>query len=136
MSETKGGSTDGWVEGFEPSGQAIFRATSIRWRLPPTLAAVTFQPLTQTFATNVIMPWTRRQVKYLLSKGSPLSGSQKTKMVGELHENPAMGHAKKGSQELKAAARERMNSEIKNYRGKQSDHSSRRPVRKVRNRYA
>jgi hypothetical protein len=42
------------------------------------------------------MPWTRRQVKYLLSNGSPLSGQQKTKMTGELHANPSMGHMKKG----------------------------------------
>lgn len=42
------------------------------------------------------MPWTRQQVKYLLSKGSPLSGGQKSKMQGELHSNPAMGHMKKG----------------------------------------
>ena len=44
------------------------------------------------------MPWTRRQVKYLLSKGSPLSGSQKKKMEGELHEDPSLGHAKKGAE--------------------------------------
>ena len=43
------------------------------------------------------MPWTRQQVKYLLSKVSPLSKGQKSKMVGELHANPAMGHKKKGS---------------------------------------
>jgi len=42
------------------------------------------------------MPWTRQQVKYLLSKGSPLTGSEKEKMKGELHENPSMGHMKKG----------------------------------------
>ena len=42
------------------------------------------------------MPWTRKQVKYLLSKGSPLSGGQKAKMKGELHSNPAMGHMRKG----------------------------------------
>ncbi len=42
------------------------------------------------------MPWTRKQVKYLLSKGSPLSGEQRSKMVSELHANPAMGHKKKG----------------------------------------
>jgi hypothetical protein len=47
------------------------------------------------------MPWTRRQVKYLLSSGSPLSGAQKEKMKGELHENPAMGHEKKGSKAMK-----------------------------------
>jgi hypothetical protein len=43
------------------------------------------------------MPWTRQQVKFLLSKGSPLSGGQKEKMKGELHENPSMGHKKKGN---------------------------------------
>ena len=47
------------------------------------------------------MPWTRRQVKLLLSSASPLKPKQKTKMLGELHANPAMGHAKKGSKELK-----------------------------------
>lgn len=47
------------------------------------------------------MPWTRRQVKKLLSKGSPLSAKQQAKMKRELHENPAMGHAKKGSAALK-----------------------------------
>lgn len=41
------------------------------------------------------MPWTRDQVKYLLSKASPLSESQKTKMKRELHANPSMGHRKK-----------------------------------------
>lgn len=46
-------------------------------------------------------PWTRKQVKLLLSKYSPLTAAQKTKMKGELHANPAMGHAKKGSEELK-----------------------------------
>ena len=46
------------------------------------------------------MPWTRRQVKYLLSKGSPLSGGQKTKMKGELHANPGMGHMKRGYSKL------------------------------------
>jgi hypothetical protein len=42
------------------------------------------------------MPWTRRQVKYLLSKGSPLNGKQRDKMLGELHANPALGHGEKG----------------------------------------
>lgn len=46
-------------------------------------------------------PWTRRQVKYLLSKVSPLKPEQKANMVGELHADPKMGHAKKGSKELK-----------------------------------
>jgi len=47
------------------------------------------------------MPWTRRQVKYLLSSGSPLTSEQKDKMKSELHSNPAMGHEKKGSAEMK-----------------------------------
>ena len=42
------------------------------------------------------MPWTRRAVKYLLSSGSPLSDEQQAKMKRELHENPEMGHLKKG----------------------------------------
>ncbi len=47
------------------------------------------------------MPWTRRQVKKLLSSGSPLTGAQQDKMKRELHANPAMGHARKGSKALK-----------------------------------
>ena len=54
------------------------------------------------------MPWTRRQVKFLLSNGSPLSTGQKSKMVGELHADPAMGHAKKGSKALSQAAAARI----------------------------
>ena len=47
------------------------------------------------------MPWTRKQVKYLLSdKVSPLSAEQKAKMKRELHANPSMGHMKKGSKKL------------------------------------
>lgn len=47
------------------------------------------------------MPWTRKQVKLLLSKYSPLTSGQQDKMKAELHSNPAIGHAKKGSSELK-----------------------------------
>jgi hypothetical protein len=47
------------------------------------------------------VPWTRQQVKYLLSSGSPLSSEQQMKMKSELHANPAMGHKKKGSEALK-----------------------------------
>ena len=48
------------------------------------------------------MPWTRQQVKFLLDKKvSPLTSTQRTKMVGELHADPKMGHARKGSKELK-----------------------------------
>lgn len=46
------------------------------------------------------MPWTRHQVKFLLSSGSPLSGTQKRKMVGELHRDPSMGHKRKGYSKL------------------------------------
>jgi hypothetical protein len=51
------------------------------------------------------MPWTRQQVKYLLSSGSPLTGVQKTKMKNELHADPSMGHKKKGSASLKKASK-------------------------------
>jgi hypothetical protein len=51
------------------------------------------------------MPWTRQQVKYLLSSGSPLTGQQRDKMKRELHANPAMGHKKKGSKALKKVHR-------------------------------
>ncbi len=43
------------------------------------------------------MPWTRKQVKLLLSDASPLSGAPQDKMKAELHADPAMGHAKKGT---------------------------------------
>ncbi len=54
------------------------------------------------------MPWTRRQVRYLLSSGSPLSGEQREKMLGELHADPSMGHKKKGSAALSRAAADRI----------------------------
>ena len=43
------------------------------------------------------MPWTRRQVRYLESSGSPLTSAQKDKMNSELHSDPSLGHKKKGS---------------------------------------
>lgn len=43
------------------------------------------------------MPYTAKQVRYLLSKVSPLSSSEKESIKQELHENPEMGHARKGS---------------------------------------
>jgi len=49
------------------------------------------------------MPWTPRQVRYLESSGSPLTAAQKSKMNSELHENPALGHQKKGSAAMKKA---------------------------------
>ena len=74
------------------------------------------------------MPYTRRQVKYLLSSGSPLSGEQKSKMVGELHANPALGHAKKGSKALSNAAKARIHGEAHSY-------DFNRPKRKIVSRY-
>jgi hypothetical protein len=47
------------------------------------------------------VPWTRRQVKLLLSDKSPLTAEQKDKMTRELHGNPSLGHARKGSKALK-----------------------------------
>lgn len=47
------------------------------------------------------MPYTRKQVRYLLSGGSPLDEAQKDKMKAELHSDPAMGHKRKGSAALK-----------------------------------
>jgi hypothetical protein len=41
------------------------------------------------------MPWTEKQVRYLLSDASPLTKAEKDKMKGELHANPGMGHKKK-----------------------------------------
>lgn len=50
------------------------------------------------------MPWTRKQVRKLLSSGSPLTEGQKAKMKAELHANPKLGHARKGSKALKRNA--------------------------------
>lgn len=38
------------------------------------------------------MPWTRKQVRFLLSKGTPLTDEQKSKMLAELHADPSLGH--------------------------------------------
>jgi hypothetical protein len=43
------------------------------------------------------MPWTRKQVKYLLSSGSPLSSAQQTSMKQELHADPSLGHKPKST---------------------------------------
>ena len=50
------------------------------------------------------MPWTRQQVEYLLSDGSPLSAAQKEKMKRELHANPELGHRKKAEPGTRAAS--------------------------------
>lgn len=46
-------------------------------------------------------PWTRAQIRLMLSKYSPVDEAEQAKIKRELHENPALGHAKKGSKELK-----------------------------------
>ena len=38
------------------------------------------------------MPWTEKQKRFLLSKDSPLTGAQRTKMLKELHSDPSLGH--------------------------------------------
>ena len=43
------------------------------------------------------MPWTPRATRFLLSKGSPLTPEQRQKMLGELHRDPSLAHAKKGA---------------------------------------
>lgn len=54
------------------------------------------------------MPWTRKQVKKLLSSGSPLTGAQQEKMKAELHANPALGRARKGSSALRKVSAPKM----------------------------
>lgn len=62
------------------------------------------------------MPWTRKQVRYLLSdKVSPLSGAEKAKMKSELHANPSIGHKKKGSKALKRTSTKRSRSDSNAY---------------------
>ena len=65
------------------------------------------------------MPWTKKQVRLLESSASPLTSAQKAKMNRELHANPAMGHAKKGSKALKKSGRkmgnQHMSSESSSY---------------------
>jgi hypothetical protein len=46
-------------------------------------------------------PWTRNQVKKLLSSSSPLTPEQQEKMKAELHSNPALGKQRKGSKAMK-----------------------------------
>jgi hypothetical protein len=58
------------------------------------------------------VPWTRRQVRFLESSGSPLSKAQKDKMNRELHDDPALGHHKKGSSAMKDHGMRRMEIEV------------------------
>lgn len=62
------------------------------------------------------MPYTRRQVRFLESAGSPLTEAQKAKMNRELHENPALGHQQKGSSAMKKNNIREMRIEV--HRGK------------------
>ena len=43
------------------------------------------------------MPWTPKATRFLLSKVSPLKPAQKAKMEKELHADPSLAHAKKGT---------------------------------------
>jgi hypothetical protein len=58
------------------------------------------------------VPWTRRQVRFLESSGSPLSKAQKDKMNRELHDDPSLGHHKKGSSAMKDHGMRRMEIEV------------------------
>jgi hypothetical protein len=51
------------------------------------------------------MPYTRRQVRYLLSKKSPLSDEEKEKVKRELHANPSLGHKRKGTKSMRRGPR-------------------------------
>jgi hypothetical protein len=51
------------------------------------------------------VPWTPRQARYLLSKGSPLTAAQRKKMDSELKANPAL--ARKGGTSLQSMMKER-----------------------------
>jgi len=82
------------------------------------------------------MPWTRRQVRFLESSGSPLTSAQKAKMNAELHADPAMGHAKKGSSELERDSHmARQREDFKKYSGKSTTYDHARPKRQVLTRY-
>ena len=50
------------------------------------------------------MPWTPLQTRYLLSSGSPLTSTQRGKMLKELHADPELAHAKKGEHSLQRLA--------------------------------
>ncbi len=54
------------------------------------------------------MPWTRKQVRKLLSKGSPLTPQQQSDMKMELHANPELGHKRKGSKAMKRGPRKKV----------------------------
>jgi len=47
------------------------------------------------------MPYTRRQVRLLLSKASPLTPKQQAKVKRELHRDASLGHKRKGSKAMK-----------------------------------
>jgi hypothetical protein len=51
------------------------------------------------------VPYTPKQVRFLLSSGSPLSAVQKESMKTELHSMPYLAHARKGSREMKGSGR-------------------------------
>lgn len=51
------------------------------------------------------MPYTQREVRFLLSSGSPFSEKKKNEVKAELHANPALGHGRRGSEAMKRGSR-------------------------------
>lgn len=49
------------------------------------------------------MPWTNRQFRFLMSKGSPLTEEEKDKDKAEAHADPSMVHMRKGSSRMASA---------------------------------
>lgn len=51
------------------------------------------------------MPYTQREVRFLLSNASPFSKQKKNEVKAELHEDPALGHQRRGSEAMKRGSR-------------------------------
>jgi hypothetical protein len=53
------------------------------------------------------VPWSRKEVRFLFSKASPMKPDEKAKMAAELHSNPALGHGIPGSPQMKRVSARR-----------------------------
>ena len=51
------------------------------------------------------MPYTQREVRFLLSSASPFSNNKKDEVKTELHADPALGHQRRGSEAMKRGSR-------------------------------
>lgn len=51
------------------------------------------------------MPYTQREVRFLLSSASPFSNKKKDEVKAELHSDPALGHQRRGSEAMKRGSR-------------------------------